>query len=185
VLPVVGFTHAYPRANPDERSGYRLALGQHDRGTRQQVCAVVVCRDAEGLAKVPRTPRKAWALDLRSSPLARQVLPFDDPARTDEDGRGDAVCSGDDVGAPVETVRPVDVQMSCGPEHHGVAGCPAPVGVGGRVSRTGVRLGLRDGDAHGSLRCLVGEDGAEQRRGDFFSGASEEGDVHADRLDMP
>lgn len=81
----MGFAQAYPRTDPDERGGYRLALGQRDRCACQQVCAVVLCRDAERSAEVPRTPRETWTLDHAPSPLACQVFPFDDPACPDED----------------------------------------------------------------------------------------------------
>lgn len=59
MLPVVGLAHAYPRTSLDERGRYQLTLGQHDRGTCQEVCAVVLRRDAECLAEVPRAPGKA------------------------------------------------------------------------------------------------------------------------------
>lgn len=185
VLPVMGPAHAYPRTNLDERGRHRLTLGQHDRGTCQEVCAVVLRRDAECLAEVPRTSGKPWTLDPLPSSLACQVFPLDDPACPDEDSRGDAVRPGDDVGTPVETVGPVDVQVSCGSEHDDVTGCLASVGMGSWVSRTGVRLGLRDGDAHGSLGGLAGEDAPEQPGGDLFSRMGEEVNVHADCLDMP
>lgn len=110
--------------------------------------------------------------------------PLDNPACPDEDGRGDAVRPGDDVGAPVEAVGPVDVQVSCGSEHDLVTGCPASVGMGSRVGLAGVRLGLRDGDAHGALWGLAGEYTPEQLGSEFFGRVGEEIDVHADRLDM-
>jgi len=143
-MPVVGLAHPYPRANADELSRHRLSPRQGDRGACQEVCATVLRRDAECLAEVPWTTGKARALNPLSSPLARQPLPLDDLARPKEDTRGDAVRPCGDIGAPVETVGAVDVEVPRRTEHHGVAFSAPPVGVRGRIGLPLVRLHLCD-----------------------------------------
>ena len=66
---------------------------------------------------------------------------FDGP---DQDRFGHPVDSGDHVRAPVDAVGAVHVQQAGRPEHGGVAGGWAPVGVARRVTFTPVRLHLDD-----------------------------------------
>src|SRR5687768_3134911 len=66
--------------------------------------------------------------------------------RAEEDGRADAVFRADDVRAPVDAIRAVDVESSGGPEHRRVAACPASERVARGIVRL-VRLRLDDDSA--------------------------------------
>ena len=113
-------------------------------------------REPERLAQLAGAVGKSHRL---ATPATHLVDAGHRRDRTDEHGRAAAARAGDDVGAGVDAVRQVAVQVARRTEHHRVARRLPAERVGGRIVR---RVGLHLHDAADTR--TVHEQLVEQRR---------------------
>ena len=124
--------------------------------------------DRERLAEPARAGAEE-TLVVQTSPPAHLVEPMGRLERPDEDRVGDALWLADEVDAPVDPVRAVDVRVAGRAEHRGVTLGQAAVAVCGRVL---VLVGLELDDLPADA---VDEQGrADQLFCDFVHGPGEE-----------
>ena len=117
----------------------------------------MLARHAQRLAELSR-PRAEGPHVFHSAPGALEVQPIGRLQRTDQCSLWYAFLAADEVQAPVDAVRPVDVRVPGRAEHHCISCRAAPIGVTGRILLV-VRLHLDDPAA---------DTVDEQRRSDQF-----------------
>lgn len=155
--------------------GAMLGRSETKRASRQ-IDAVVRARDRHRFDQSRGTPTKLALGEALAAlaPCPHQVDSTDGLERADEHGCPKALTSAADVEQPVHSVGEVDVSVSRGTEHHGVARGLAAVRVARRIGFV-VGLGLDDA-AHGEAGCvLVDQELAQERPGHPWSGAREKG----------
>src|SRR4029079_8703776 len=102
--------------------------------------------DAERLTELARA-RAERSLGLEPPPPTHRVEPGRRLYLARERRLGASLLRADEVEAPVDAVRAIDVGVAGRPEHRGGAGCPPPEAVARGIVLV-VRLHLDDGPAH-------------------------------------
>ena len=147
----------------------RLQGRSHPQGRPVERGAVEVAVDAQRLAKLAGTGAKlAQGLDPAAGP--HRLNPVQRLQRPDQDRAAPALASHQ-VHAPVQPVGAVNVEVTDGAEHDGVASGQPPVAVrGGVLVMVGLRLHDRAADAahpepHAEERARDGPDVAREEAG--------------------
>src|SRR5438105_4915116 len=129
----------------DSRAADDLRLGLAPtklKGSLVEREAVVLACHAERLAE-PAGAGAEEAQVVEAASSTHRLHPFDGLDRPQEHGRGDALLAADEVDAPVDAVRAVDVGVPGEAEHRRVARRPAAEAVARRILVV-VRLDLDD-----------------------------------------
>jgi hypothetical protein len=129
----------------------------------------VIARDTERLAQ----PARAGAEEPRireTATLLHHLDPVRRLERAEQDGRRTPLLLADEVQAPVDAVRAVDVRVPGRTEHRGVPRRPPAKAVRGRVDRRLVRLRLDDRPAD----TVHEQRDADQLRRDLVDAPGEE-----------
>jgi hypothetical protein len=129
---------------------------------------VVLAGEPQRLAE-PAWPRAEQPFILEASALPHRPHPVGRLERAYENRFGDSFRAADEVQAPVDTVRAVDVGVAGRTEHGRVAARPAAVGMASGIGVM-VRLDLDDRAAD----AVDQEGGADQVRRDHVHRAREE-----------
>ena len=115
------------------------AIGRHEREAwRLDACAVVRSREPERLRE-PARPGAEQPVRHGTAPCPHLVEAVRRLERAEQDRRSVSRCAADDVRAPVDPVRAVDVEVTGGAEHHDVPSSRAAERVAGGI---GLLVGL-------------------------------------------
>ena len=128
-----------------------------------EACAVVRQGDSERLAQIARAPGVRRGRDAGPPPTRGHTVTTDDASRTEQYGTGHAISATNHVGAHMDSVTAVGVQVPGRPEHHRTPGRRPTERVRSRIrpgSRWWAAIGL-DLD-HGRDDVPAVQRGAEQ-----------------------
>lgn len=173
-----GSADADTRANDRVRGRGRFVILDPDRVASDEVHTVVGQIDPKRLAE----PSRSVGQRLSTAPPLHLLQADQRLDRPHKYCLTVALGAGDDVGASMDAVAEVHVQMPGGAEHHGIAFGPTSERVAGRIVG-GIRLGLDDPSRCRDALAFDDQDLAEQLRCDDGGIASEPRSGNGDQGD--